>query len=589
MAIQDEQELLNIDLEKEQVKQIALNHFYAYYVRHDMDDVLTCIGEHVQWHGSKDYYTAQNRETFRDILEKDLEKVPYDCMMKVVSVHVDLLSPVCYQVTGELEIRIPSQDNIYYTNLRFTMIIVHKEKKFIVRSIHTSSTEESVLTEGPLYHIKHMSGDMQQQQFDTVTGLLHLDGFKKLAQKCLADPKQGVSYAFLCTDVSNFEKVNNLYGLQKADQLLADLATLFTTSGQEVVLCCRSVADHFIVLVSYRNRNSLERMLKAICNEFENKISIRYAEANAQLGMGVYLVTNANEPVKKMVDYANMARKSLLSREKSPVAFYDAEAFRNMDKIHSIERQMKEALKNKEFQAYLQPKFDLETGVIVGAEALVRWIQTDGSMIYPDEFIPVFEKNGFIVELDFFILREVCKMIRRRIQEKRKCVPISVNQSRILLQNKDYVGRVASVLAEYNTPPHYIELELTERIFRDDLKELATVMGKLKNLGVRWSIDDFGTGYSSLNLLKELPVDIIKIDKSFLDEAEGSETSKIIIRKTVELTQELDMRVVCEGVETENQADYLRGIRCDMAQGYLYARPMPMQEFETLLDKEMYR
>ena len=179
-------------------------------------------------------------------------------------------------------------------------------------------------------------------------------------------------------------------------------------------------------------------------------------------------------------------------------------------------------------------------------------------------------------------------MINRRLHEQKPCVPISINQSRVLLQNRDYAQKVAGVLAQYNTPPQYIELELTERIFRDDLKNLADVMSKLKELGISWSIDDFGTGYSSLNLLKELPVDIIKIDKSFLDETESSETSKIIIRKTVELTQELDMTVVCDGVETENQADYLRGIRCDVAQGYLYARPMPMDDFETLLDKEMY-
>ena len=155
------------------------------------------------------------------------------------------------------------------------------------------------------------------------------------------------------------------------------------------------------------------------------------------------------------------------------------------------------------------------------------------------------------------------------------------------MQEKEYVSKVAGVLVKHNIPPQYIELELTERIFRDDLTELADMMGELRKLGVHWSIDDFGTGYSSLNLLKELPVDIIKIDKSFLDETESSETSKIIIRKTVELTQELDKTVVCEGVETENQADYLRGIRCDMAQGFLYAKPMPMEQFEELLNKEM--
>lgn len=591
MAIHEEQYGFNVDdLEKEQVKQIALNHFYAYYVRRDMEDVLTCVGEHLQWRGSKEWYVAQNREEFRNVLEKELDRVPYDCVMKVVTVDVTSLSPVCYQVTGELELRIPTKDNIYYSNLRFTMIIMHQKKRFVINSIHTSSTGETVLTEGPRYFMQQMPADMKQEEkYDTITGLLYLDGFKRLAKKCLSEPVQRESYAFLCTDISNFEKVNNLYGLQKADQLLADLAVMLTSCNRGVVLCCRSVADHFIVLVSYQDKNSLERMLKSLSHDFENRISSQYLEAYPQLGMGVYLVTDRKESVENMVEYANMARKSLLQREKSPVAFYDAEVFHNMEKIRWIERRMKLALEQKEFKAYLQPKFDLETGRIVGAEALVRWIQPDGSMIYPDEFIPVFEKNGFIVELDFYILSEVCEMIKRRIQKKKSCVPVSINQSRVLLQNKDYVGRVASVLARYNTPPHYIELELTERIFRNDLKELAGVMSKLKDLGVRWSIDDFGTGYSSLNLLKELPVDIIKIDKSFLDETESSETSKIIIRKTVELTQELDMTVVCEGVETENQADYLRGIRCDVAQGYLYARPMPMEEFERMLDKEMYR
>ena len=290
-----------------------------------------------------------------------------------------------------------------------------------------------------------------------------------------------------------------------------------------------------------------------------------------------------------MIEYANAARESLQLQNGSPVAFYDVDMFRNMERIREIEGRMKPALEHGEFKAFLQPKFNLETGQIVGAEALVRWISPNGSTVYPDEFIPIFENNGFIEELDFYILAEICDMVNRRIQGKKKCVPISINQSRVLLQNEDYVRRVAGMLAKYNTPPQYIELELTERIFRDDLKEMAEVMGKLKKLGVRWSIDDFGTGYSSLNLLKELPVDIIKIDKSFLDETESSETSKIIIRKTVELTQELDMTVVCEGVETENQADYLRGIRCDVAQGYLYAKPMPMGEFEKMLDKEMYR
>ena len=359
-------------------------------------------------------------------------------------------------------------------------------------------------------------------------------------------------------------------------------------NGRNVVFCCHSVADHFIFFIRYRDENELRDVLNHLQLDFENQISSQYEEVFLKLCIGVYLVTNFNDPVEDMVEYASVARRKAQASDQLNVVYYDAEVYQNMQKTHKIERQMKKALEKKEFKAFLQPKFDLDSGEIVGAEALVRWICDDGTMIYPDEFIPVFEKNGFIVELDFYILGEVCRMIKKRIKQQKECVPISINQSRVLLQNRDYVSRVASILAKYDVSPCLIELELTERIFRNNLKELASVMGELKEIGISWSIDDFGTGYSSLNLLKDLPVDIIKIDKSFLDETESSETSRIIIRKTVELTQELDMTVVCEGVETEDQADYLRGIRCDVAQGYLYARPMPMNDFETMLDKEMH-
>ena len=577
---------------EEQVKQIALNHFHAYYVRHDMEDMLEHVGENVQWIGSKDCYVAHNRVEFKNLLAKELEKVPFECIMKVIEADTVTMAPGCYNVTGELELRLPYSGNIHYTNLRFSMIVRCERNCFFIVSIHTSTTGESVLIEDlekAEQRMKKMAADIKEQdKYDTVTGVLHLDAFKKKVEKQIRQSEPDISYAMICTDISNFERVNNLYGFQKADQLLAETAALLTSCSKDVCLCCRSVADHFVALISYRKLSLLKRMLEILCIEFGERIGKSYSEAYIQLGLGVYMISNHLEPIEKMVEYANVARKSLRLKKKSRIAIYDAKVYMQMERVGRIERSMREAMANHEFKAYLQPKYNLETGKIVGAEALVRWIRMDGTIVYPDEFIPIFEKNGYIVTLDFFILNEICQMIQRRIQQKKLCVPISINQSRVLLQEKNYVSRVAGVLSHYNTPPRYIELELTERIFREDLTELADMMGKLRALGVRWSIDDFGTGYSSLNLLKELPVDIIKIDKSFLDETESSETSKIIIRKTVELTQELDKMVVCEGVETENQADYLRGIRCDMAQGYLYAKPMSMEEFEKLMDKEMY-
>lgn len=266
------------------------------------------------------------------------------------------------------------------------------------------------------------------------------------------------------------------------------------------------------------------------------------------------------------------------------VAYYNPIDFGKHRRAKELEKNMEYALAHKEFKVYLQPKYDLVTKKMVGAEALVRWVKEDGTMIFPDEFIPVFERNGFIKQLDLYMLEQVCEMLRRRLINNKICFPISINQSRVLLNSETYTTDVAMVLNSHDTPPDLIELELTERIFSDSLDEMAKMMSVLKDLGIRWSIDDFGTGYSSLNLLKKLPVDIIKIDKAFLDETETSNVSKIIIRKTVELTQELDKMVVCEGVETEEQASYLKAIHCDLAQGYLYSKPMPMEEFERLMD-----
>lgn len=589
----EQQRVLDNDLIEERVKQIALNHFYSYYVRHEMDDVMNHVSDNVRWVGSKDYFVAHNKEEYRNLLQKELKEIPYDCILKVVNLETVTLNPSCYEVSGELELRIPYQTGVIYADLRLSVIILSLNDGYSIVSVHTFMSGEELagneVSGQDGKPIRQMAQDMERKKYcDTLTGLYTLDYFKKKVRILMDTEGDSRKYALLCTGISHFEKVNNLYGLKRADIMLVNLATMLTTCSKDVKLCCRSVADHFLVLVAYDEVEGLKALLRGVCEEFNKEIGAEYSEAFPRLGIGVYLVHDSKENVGKIVDGANIARKSLRIQKSLQIAFYDAEIYVRMEKVRKIERIMRDALKANEFKVFLQPKYNLENGEIVGAEALVRWIRGDGTMVYPDEFIPIFEQDGFIVKLDFYMLSRVCEMIQRRRKEKKKCVTVSVNQSRMLLQDADYANKIAAVLAKYNTPPKYIELELTERIFKDNLSDMAQMMEKLKDLGIQWSIDDFGTGYSSLNLLKELPVDVIKIDKSFLDESETSETSKIIIKKTVELTRELDKTVVCEGVETESQAEYLRNIRCDVAQGYLYARPMPMDEFEKLLDKEMY-
>jgi diguanylate cyclase (GGDEF)-like protein len=575
---------------EEQVKQIVLNHFCSLYSTRNMEEALENVSEDIRWTGSEEYYVAHGREEFKSLLEKELSGLPKHCVIEVMAVDSTMINEECFSVCGELEVRMHHPQHLFYSRLRFASLVLTEEGKPMIVSLHTSLRGENFENlEGAINgnSIHHMADDMRRQnQYDILTGLYTLETYKKEVKKLLKSQPTG-NYAMFCTDVAHFERVNNIYGLKIADKILCQLATMLTTFSPDVKICCRSVADHFLVLVAYEDRKQLEQKLNQLCLDFRKKVTEHYPDASPKLGIGVYELSDLKEDAQKMVEHANLVRKALRKNKSSQIIFYDAFTFAKIEKAKVIEDNMQGALEHGEFKVYIQPKYSLRTERIVGAEALCRWIHDDGTMVYPDEFIPIFEEDGFIAELDFYMLEKVCEMIKRREAAGQYCVSISINQSRVLLQDNQYVSKIASVLGKYDIPCEYIELELTERIFQDNLTEMAEMMGELKKSGIRWSIDDFGTGYSSLNLLKELPVDVIKIDKSFLDETETSEKSKIIIRKTVELTQELDKHVVCEGVETESQADYLRDISCDMAQGYLYARPMPMDEFECLLNKEI--
>lgn len=248
-----------------------------------------------------------------------------------------------------------------------------------------------------------------------------------------------------------------------------------------------------------------------------------------------------------------------------------------------MENTMEDALIDGEFVVYVQPKYGISSGEIEGAESLVRWLHPTKGLIPPMEFIPLFEKNGFIVKLDAFVLEEVVKLQRRNMDLDRKIVPISVNQSAVLLNQADYISKVDRLVRKYNVPHGLIELELTETIFHDNLKHLNNLVEDLRRFGFGISIDDFGSGYSSLNMLKEIKADSIKLDRGFLNACENSKRGKTVLLNIIRLAKELHMLVVTEGVETEKQAEMLKELNCDLAQGFLYAKPMPMAEFEEKL------
>jgi EAL domain-containing protein (putative c-di-GMP-specific phosphodiesterase class I) len=230
----------------------------------------------------------------------------------------------------------------------------------------------------------------------------------------------------------------------------------------------------------------------------------------------------------------------------------------------------------------VQPKYGLKSRHIEGAEALIRWNSKEFGFIYPDEFIPLCEKNGFVVELDFFILEEVCKAMRRWIDDGKTPVVISVNQSRLHLNYDDFIWRLREIVDKYEIPYEYIELELTESVFTENAEQLIKVMQKLHEIGFKLSIDDFGSGYSSLNMLKDIPADVVKIDREFFNGTVNSEKGRAVISTVVDLAKNLNMEVISEGVETVEQVEFLSGIDCAMVQGFYFAKPMTIEAFEKM-------
>lgn len=412
---------------------------------------------------------------------------------------------------------------------------------------------------------------------DEVTGGRNLNYFRKKAADIINQNRE-TPFLIYRFDILNFRYINEAYGHSKADAVLKACVQEFKRIYSDNELCVRINSDHFLALVinSAERKNNYQAYTKAI-GECARVNEVRYP---IRLRMGIYQVRKDDYDIDIMIDHANAARKSMTGNEKVLEATYSEKIVSNMKKVDAIESQMQSAIINDEFKIYLQPKWDIVNDCLVGAEALVRWIKKDGSMIYPSDFIPLFETNGFIEKLDFHMLEMLCKRLRDLEQdEKYKLVPISINQSRILINNPDYVKNVEKVISRYNTNVKNLEIEITETVFFDEKNKMIEVVNQLKELGLNLAMDDFGSGYSSLNILRDIPFDILKIDREFVSESVASKSSIIIMQKIIEMANGLEIKVICEGVETKEQIDTLRDLGCTMVQGYYYDKPIPMDDF----------
>ena len=272
------------------------------------------------------------------------------------------------------------------------------------------------------------------------------------------------------------------------------------------------------------------------------------------------------------------------------VKIFDEQMEESLTTRHMIESRMEQALRDGEFKAFYQPKYDIKTRKIVGAEALIRWISPETGFMPPGKFIPLFEENGFVIQVDYFILEETFKLQQKRLAEGKEVVPISVNQSRLHMTEENYLEKMKAIVEKYNIPTGLIELEITETMFGDfdnkaSQRNAMEIVRGLHELGFSLSVDDFGSGYSSFSLLGSLPMEVMKIDRSVLTGADTSERMKEILAYVIKLGHALKMEVLCEGIETREQENLLMSLGCNLGQGFLNAKPMPVDDFIDFFEK----
>ncbi len=355
--------------------------------------------------------------------------------------------------------------------------------------------------------------------------------------------------------------------------------------------CAHYASDHFALLLYYQS----EEELKARLEDLMAKLEQVDAEHNFSFHLGVNMLParleNGRTVRRKRIDIdeqynnASTACMTLTDTEGSAIAYFDAKLIEEQKWLDQVQEAQKGALENEEFVVYYQPKCNPVTGKLTGAEALIRWNSSKYGFLSPGRFIPIFEKNGFITEIDHYMITHVARDQKRWMDAGMNCVPVSVNVSRAHFIEHDLAEQIRNMVDAEGAPHNLIELELTESAFFDDKKAIIHTIGKLKEYGFTVSMDDFGSGYSSLNSLKDMPLDVLKLDAEFFRGENAGERGEIVVKEAIRLAKALHMKTVAEGIEAREQVSFLADQGCDMIQGYVFAHPMPGNDYEDAMKK----
>lgn len=435
--------------------------------------------------------------------------------------------------------------------------------------------------------------DMADTVLTTITKLNAEDSYRYLLSQTITNDKNPDSFnievqnlfkanpnkdfAIIQFDIEGFKNINLQYGEQFGDELLKYIIDNLKIICNDEQLYTRLTADVFMIVTTYETEQDILDLIEEI-----RKNLLNYKYKHYRLVFGINYITDKSKILRFYGDGAAIARQSIKGDILKYYAFYDFDNMSNDEDEIWILSHMERALKNKEFQMYLQPKFNVTTNIVVGAEALVRWVHPTKGVIPPIKFISLFEKNGFIIKLDWYIWEEACKCLSKWRDENKPIIPISVNVSRKNMIDDSYIEYLDLLIKKYKLEKSYLELEITETI---NDKTINRSIDLLKEQGYTLLMDDFGSGYSSLNMLKDTKFDVIKIDRMFLNNFTESDRGQQIIKSTISMSHSIGLDIIAEGVETQEQVQFLSECGCDTVQGFYYAKPMTVSEFNEKYNK----
>lgn len=414
-------------------------------------------------------------------------------------------------------------------------------------------------------------------QYDRLTGLFSKEFFYQRVKPFL-EQRPDREYDIICSDIENFKLVNDIFGVPAGDQILRGIADMYINQVGERGICGRLTSDKFVCLIEHQSRYREEWFREAVrkINELSNV-------KNIVMKWGIYSKVDRSLSVEQMCDWALLAAQSIKGQYGKYYAYYGDQLRSRLLLEQAITDSMESALAKGQFKIYLQPKYRIRDNALSGAEALIRWNHPKLGIQSPGQFIPIFEQNGFITKLDQFVWDRTCAVLHEWDQKGYPQLSVSVNVSRADIYNAELADVLMSLVEKYSLTPSRLHLEITESAYTENPKQIIDTVTHLRKLGFVIEMDDFGSGYSSLNMINQMPLDVLKLDMKFIQNETAKPVHQGILRFIMGLARSMNLNVVAEGVETKEQLERLRQFGCDYVQGYYFARPMPCEEFETLL------